>query len=660
MYKAAETYTAAIRAPVRREHIGGRLTLRGGGVVEITDSVVVAGSVSVDNQCVSGQELAFGGVYMGQAKLQLRTGRESRDFYDAALELTYQLELEDGSVCTVPVGVYTVASAERSAASVSLTAYDNMLKLETPFAGSVLQGDAYTMLAQLAEHCGVALGQSEEDIKSLSENAALIRQLDGSYNVSTWRDCAGAIAQLLAGFATMDRLGRLVIRQFAAEPCVTLDKDARNSVKISDFSCHYAALCIETAAGALDAGAEGDEGLTMTITDMPLAENGMPEVRQGVCNALFSTLQRLDYTPAEVTLPGDPALELGDRVALPTPQGTAETLVTHLVWKFRGAMTLKGVGKNPYLAGSSGQNDRQLRTLQRQAEANKVIYYSFTNPEEVVVDGDSEKIAASLTFVTTQATSAMFLAQILLEARPKTETLTLPVTGDSDAAGQSVTLTRDADLTLTVRYYLDEVLVDSFAPAQRLQRGKNVLALFYPFPDLESTTNHRWSVRLVCAGGTVTVGRHQLKATITGQGMAGGDVWNGDLSPEELLALIERGSFMRSIGKMGDTVALAQQAPQPCGLTETLGAIPKTAGRTVSGLAETLAQKIAVRSTTYAYGAQHFGCDARLVQADVNGWQLRTSWQTNGVPLQIDEGALLCAAVNTAGLAQVTKIEVNP
>ena len=660
MYKISDAYAAAIRAPVRTEHIGGKLTLRSGEVVKITDSVVVAGSVSVDNQCVSGQELGFGGVYMGQAKLQLRTGLESAYFYDAALELAYQLELGDGSICTVPVGVYTVASAERTAACVSLTAYDNMLKLEKPFAGSVLQGDAYTMLAQLAEHCGVALGQSEADIKSLSENAALVRQLDGSYNVSTWRDCAGAIAQLLAGFATMDRLGRLVIRQFAAEPCAVYGKEARNSVKISDFSCHYGALCIETAAGALEAGAEGDEGLTMTISDMPLAENGMPEVRQGVCDALFSTLQRLDYTPAEVTLPGDPALELGDRVALPGPQGTAETLVTHLVWKFRGAMTLKGVGKNPYLAGTSGQGDRQLRSLQRQAEANKVIYYSFTNPEELVVDGGGEKIAAALTFVTTQATSAMFLAQVLLDAAPKTETLTLPVTGENAGDGQSVSLTRDADLTLTVRYYLDDVLVDSFAPAQRLQRGKNVLALFYPFPDLESTTNHRWSVRLQCAGGTVTVGKHQLKATITGQGMAGGDVWNGDLTPEELLALITRGGFVRSIGKMSDAVALAQQAPQPCGLAETLGRIAKTGAKTVTGLADAVGEKIAVRSTTYAWGARAFGCDARLVRADVNGWALRTSWQTNGIPLKIDSGTVLCAAVDTTGLAQVTKIEVNP
>ena len=53
--------------------MAGKLILTDGSTIELTDSAVISGSVSVDNQCVSGQELAFGSVYMGQASLQLRT-----------------------------------------------------------------------------------------------------------------------------------------------------------------------------------------------------------------------------------------------------------------------------------------------------------------------------------------------------------------------------------------------------------------------------------------------------------------------------------------------------------------------------------------------------------------------------------------------------------
>ena len=274
MYDVPKEYRAAIRSPTRNDRMAGKLTLTDGSTIELTDSAVIAGSVSVDNQCVSGQELAFGSVYMGQASMQLRTALSSAAFYDAALQIDYEIQLADGSWYTLPVGRYTVAEAERSAAVVSLTGYDNMLKLERKFSGSAILGDAYTMLTQIAGTCGVELAQSEAEIKALSPNAEILRQLDGSYRVSTWRDCVGAIAQLLAGFATIDRLGRLRIVQFGETPCVTLSENARTNAKISDFSCHYAALVIETDTDTFTSDIEGESGLEMTISDMPLAESG--------------------------------------------------------------------------------------------------------------------------------------------------------------------------------------------------------------------------------------------------------------------------------------------------------------------------------------------------------------------------------------------------
>ena len=273
MYDVPKEYRAAIRSPTRNDRMAGKLTLTDGSTIELTDSAVISGSVSVDNQCVSGQELAFGSVYMGQASLQLRTALSSAAFYDAALQIDYEIQLADGSWYTLPVGRYTVAEAERSAAVVSLTGYDNMLKLERKFSGSAILGDE--------------LAQSEAEIKALSPNAEILRQLDGSYRVSTWRDCVGAIAQLLAGFATIDRLGRLRIVQFGETPCVTLSENARTNAKISDFSCHYAALVIETDTDTFTSDIEGESGLEMTISDMPLAESGTAEVRQGICDAVF-------------------------------------------------------------------------------------------------------------------------------------------------------------------------------------------------------------------------------------------------------------------------------------------------------------------------------------------------------------------------------------
>ena len=655
MYSVPDGYLAAIRAPTRADRLAGKLTLTDGTTIALNDSAVISGSLSVDNQCVSGQELTFGSVYMGQASLQLRTELTSAAFYNAALEIDYEIKLADGSWYTLPVGRYTVAEAERSAAVVSLTAYDHMLKLERPLAGSVIQGDAYTMLMQIAEACGVELGQTEAEIKALSANAELLRQLDSTYNVSSWRDCAGAIAQLLAGFATCDRLGRLVIHQFAETPCVTLGESARSSVKVSDFSCHYAALTIETSEDSYTAGTEGDTGLAMTISDMPLAESGLASAKQGICDAVYAKLCKLDYTPMTVTLPGDPALELGDRLTVPTKDGAPQTLVTHLVWKFRGTQTLKGVGKNPYLTGTT-RTDTRLRSLQKQTAANKVIYYSFSNGSDLVVRDDGAEIsAANLTFVTTQNTSAMFLAQLLLTAEPETETVDLPVTSTDETlpTDAAAALERDAALTLTVRYYMDDSLIGTYVPTQRLVRGSHALALFYPFPDLQGAASHRWSVRLLCTGGVVRIGKGQLRATITGQGMAAGDIWDGTLTLEETLARVTRPANLRKVLAIYGDVTTEMQKPLGSAAAERLARIPRTTPRrAVNGQAPK-------RSTTYAYYGLPLAFDADFVQLDADGWRLRTSWQYDAAPQEIDTGTLLCAAADTGSLAEVSKIEVS-
>lgn len=114
-------------------------------------------------------------------------------------------------------------------------------------------------------------------------------------------------------------------------------------------------------------------------------------MRQGICDAVFARLRALDYTPAAVTMPGDRRWSWADRLALPTADAAPETLVTHLVWKFRGEMTLKGVGKNPYLAGAATHTDAQLRSLQKQAGANKIIYYSFTNGSDIKVKDNGKE-----------------------------------------------------------------------------------------------------------------------------------------------------------------------------------------------------------------------------------------------------------------------------
>ena len=496
MYPVSERYKTAIRARERTDRVTGTLTLTDGTVLALGVQDFMSGSLTLDNQCVTGEELAFGCVYLGQAAFSLRTSLSRYAFYGAKLVLRYELQLPGGSWEAVPLGVYTVAEAERKALYVSIKAYDNVLPLQSRWDGTAIQGNACEMLAQIADGCGLELGQTAEEIAALNPNAALACQLSAADGLTTWRDCVAAIAQLLGGFGTVDRAGRLVIRQFAKTSCVSLGADARSEAGVSDFRCHYAALTVATQSGSYAAGGGQDTGLTMAIADMPLAEKGLPD------------------TPATVTMPGDPALEPGDRVALPQADGTApEMLVTHFVWHYHGRQTLKSVGRNPYLTNNSdGTTEKLLRKVQNSAESKRLVYYSFTNTAALTVR-TAEAPAVSIAFAAVEDTSAMFLAQLLLTAEPEG--------GDP--------------LTLEVRYYINEVRVENFTPQQRLLAGAHTLALFYPFASVEANAAKRLSVRLVCTGGTVKIAPYSIKATVTGQGMASELPWDGTLQFEELL-----------------------------------------------------------------------------------------------------------------------------
>ena len=508
------TIQTAIRARARTDRVAGTLTLTDGTVLALGVQDFMSGSLTLDNQCVTGEELAFGCVYLGQAAFSLRTSLSRYAFYGAKLVLRYELQLPGGSWEAVPLGVYTVAEAERKALYVSIKAYDNILPLQSRWDGTAIQGNACEMLAQIADGCGLELGQTAEEIAALNPNAALACQLSAADGLTTWRDCVAAIAQLLGGFGTVDRAGRLVIRQFAKTSCVSLGADARSEAGVSDFRCHYAALTVATQSGSYAAGGGQDTGLTMAIADMPLAEKGLPDTRQGITDNLFAELRQLDYTPATVTMPGDPALEPGDRVALPQADGTApEMLVTHFVWHYHGRQTLKSVGRNPYLTNNSdGTTEKLLRKVQNSAESKRLVYYSFTNTAALTVR-TAETPAVSIAFAAVEDTSAMFLAQLLLTAEPE----------------------GNDPLTLEVRYYVNEVRVENFTPQQRLLAGAHTLALFYPFASVEANAAKRLSVRLVCTGGTVKIAPYNIKATVTGQGMASELPWDGTLQFEELL-----------------------------------------------------------------------------------------------------------------------------
>ncbi len=230
-----------------------------------------------------------------------------------------------------------------------------------------------------------------------------------------------------------------MLRPFGAQPCATLGTGDRAGAAVADYVCRYTALVVETGGRRLVSRDPDDAGgLTMTITDAPLFAKGLAERAQALADALFAHLQTLAYVPASLTGVADPALDCGDRLTITEPgeasgQTSAQTLVTHRVWKFRGSSTLKGVGKNPYLAAARDKGAAALQQLQTDTVNNRLIFYSFVNPAAVTAGPGAEVTAARVTFVTVEKTGALFFAQLLVSAEPDAPEPEDPDTGTDDA-----------------------------------------------------------------------------------------------------------------------------------------------------------------------------------------------------------------------------------
>lgn len=556
MYAVTQSYLDAVSASSKTDRLTGTLRYADGGEIPLTESLISMGTVTISRSCVESEALQFGSAILGELKISLLTKESRYRFYDAKINLVYGLLTADGWF-DIPLGCYTVGESDRKTSVVQLVAYDNLLALDKEFGATVLYGTPYEISAVVCETCGVTLGMAEEEFLTLPNGSERI-QIDETSGCGTFRDAMKVLAQMTGTFVIADSTGAIALRQFKKEPVKRLEKTNRYSLTAADYICNYVGLKIRSSTREVESyDLNIESGLEMSITDAPAWDYGLDETLQARADALRSELTRIVYTPSSINLPSDPAIECGDMLELVTDDGTVNTLVTEVTWKFRNKMSIKSAGVNPYLKGVKTKKTQFVRELEAASGENKLIFYSFTNQYPVSVSGDDLKEVSQVTFATTKATSAMFVAQLplIVEAEDAITTETVeteteyPVTASSTIVGgdgnpitlsvlipktDSTKIVCPGHVDLQIEYYLQGVLL-GYELIARLSTGRHIIGLFYPFDNLDGKTTYQWQVKIKLAGGTgtVTVPKRAFRATVTGQGMAGTAKWNGTINVDE-------------------------------------------------------------------------------------------------------------------------------
>ncbi|MCD8362505.1 MAG: hypothetical protein LUC98_06025 [Lachnospiraceae bacterium] len=567
MYAVSDAFLTAVAANTRSYYWAGTITTTAGKVYEFGYGDILKGSGYISSQCCGSTEIELGTVYSSELGITLLSEVDRYTLEDAVVEISCFLRLADGSYEEVPMGVFEVSEANRTAKCIEIKAYDYMLRFETSFNGFQSTGTAYDFINLCCLACSVEMAQTQEEIEAMANGSETL-SIYSEEDIETYRDVLYYVGQVLGGFFLINREGKLELRKYGSEPVLDIAQKHRFSSSFSDFITRYTAVSstnmrTETAEYY---SVDPDDGLTMNLGVNPLLQFGLDETRAQLCTNILNDLQAVNYVPFDSDTIGNPALDLGDVLTFSGGQADEDqiTCITSIKYTIGGRQTLKCVGKNPKLSQAKSKNDKNISGLLSQIEEGKMGLYTYTNASAYTIADSNTKII-SMEFTAKEETYAEFIAQVVVEiaadavekSATASGTITIPDSSGGDASVEETTdgsstddesaetsgtevevslpvaWTEDGEALVYVTYEYNNSYITAFAPVETWHSGKHILTLFYPIEGIAASVASHFNVYLRLEGGIGKVATGDCIAAIAGQSMGGTYAWDGVLELEE-------------------------------------------------------------------------------------------------------------------------------
>lgn len=525
MYQVSEAFKAAMKQPVQRFRLRGKLHLSTRAVT-FTEENIVRGSFNIANQCSGSDNVEIGTVYtaeLGAIFCNLSLSRYT--LKGARIEPTLELLTAEGWE-GVPLGVFTVSEANWATWGVEITAYDNMSKFDRTITISSSIGTIYDFLMLCCKACGVELGMSRVEVNNLP-NGSEILSIYEENDIENWRDLVAWCAQTTGTFATIDRAGKLILKSYGLDPVDHIDDLHRFSgAKFSDFSTRYTGLSIVKISEQVTQyyGLPQDDGLTYNLGQNPLLQYGTDETTEAQRRAVLNALAVINYVPMEVSMMGSPAYDLGDVLVFEAGIADGEKLscVTKYDWTYGGDYTVTGVGQNPALANARSKVDKNISGLLSQTSQDVMHYYDYINAEQYHIGDGKKGRVIDFNYVTTKQTHVDFHAEIKYTLETK------EVEGEDDG----ILVITENDAILRVHYNLNGEDIIDYMPVETRQDGTHLLHLLFTWSATANIVGS-FTVYLELSGGEVQIEAGDCRAYIAGQGLVGEEAWDGGVNIED-------------------------------------------------------------------------------------------------------------------------------
>jgi hypothetical protein len=643
LYPVSDAFLEKIKENTREYYWTGTIKTKTGTEYAFENKDILKGSAYVNYKCCSGDEMEIGSTYSAELKITLFNDINRYTLTDAEVTLAYHLLLDSGKVESVPMGIFIISEANRSIKTLEITAYDRMLLLDKSFSVTDMVGTPFEILTLLANACEIELAQTEAQIKALT-NGTESYSVYADNDIETWRDVLYYIAQAMCCFAIFNREGKLELRQYGMSPVFEIDSRHRFDSTFSDFKTRYTAISSTNARTqvaeyyALDT----DDGLTMNLETNPMIQYGLAATRERILKKILNQLALFEYVPFDSTTIGNPALDVGDVIVHKGghADGDSYYCVTESGCKVNGKQTLKGVGKNPRLASAKSKNDKNITGLLNSAEVNKIVYYNFINASKYKI-GESLTNIISIEYVSTEDTTAMFLAQIILDVTPKEDAETVVV-------------------KITYKQGLDEI--NTFYPIETYHTGTHTLALFYPISTVDGGSDNQFNVFMnIDGGGSAEIQEGNIRATISGQGLAAGlNEWDGKITVTEIWSEdLEWNIYDYTVDSFISSVKVKSMGPESRSLTENIGEISfANIVFDINELDESLNEENWVKSFTVdqKYPPEYNPLYVELVDS---AFQMISEFETpKSMESTVNYGRMSVLSINTEQFESVGSLEV--
>lgn len=666
MYPVSKEYQKAISESSRSFFWTGAITTKAGKKYTFGNKDIVKGSGYISRQCSGSSEIELGSVYAAELGISLFSDIDRYSLEDASITLSFHLKAGNETYEEVPMGIFYIAEANRKIKTMELKAYDAMLNLDKNFDKGLSSAFPYDFLSLLSKACHVELAQTKEEIEALTNGTELL----GIYqenDIETWRDFLYYLAQALGCFSTIDREGKLRLIPYGITDNKTVDSRHRFSSTFSDFVTRYTAVSSTNKKTDIAEyySVNPDDGLTMNLGVNPLLQFGLEEKRKRIINNILSAVTVVNYVPFDSDTIGDPALDLGDVIKFTGGHAdeTKRSAITFIETRINGKQKIKCVGKNPRLAGAKSKNDKNIAGLQSSMNENKLSIYTYVNALKINAGAEKTSII-NIEFASGDETNAEFHAEVILDVRSNAVSrradaeTTIEIGEESKVISIPVNWTDDGKTILKAYYVLDGKEVEQFHPSETWFSGKHLLNLYYPIIEMKANELHTFEVMIELMDGTATIEPQNAMATISGQGLGAQERWDGRITVDEEIRLVELSGLPTN--RIHDKAVAAFITPKKTGITQPVDSIRLT-GLMVPEFYDNISFFVPiVRDVVETADKDKMEYQRAYVEDDKQFLLRKEYFLSGGDPIVMDRGRAVSLTVNTEPFQELTEIKILP